>query len=110
MQFLRFLGLCCQFLRLVVFSQKSVSLTKSVQDWSAEVEVSLKLSELMTVLLIKVQKKIDRGHSFTLSSALAQRLNGIGTLVVDKSIFSDKLGLEDSCGRWCNTAQLIALP
>ena len=54
MQFLRFLGLCCQFLRLVVFSQKSVSLTKSVQDWSAEVEVSLKLSELMTVLLIKV--------------------------------------------------------
>ena len=51
MQFLRFLGLCCQFLRLVVFSQKSVSLTKSVQDWSAEVEVSLKL---MTVLLIKV--------------------------------------------------------
>ena len=54
MQFLRFLGLCCHFLHLVVFCQKSVSLTKSVQDWSAEVEVSLKLSELMTVLLIKV--------------------------------------------------------
>jgi len=57
---LRFLGLCCQFLRLVVISQKSVSLTKSVQDWSAEVEVSLKLSELMTVLLIKVLKGAEK--------------------------------------------------
>ena len=109
MQFLRFLGLCCQFLHLVVFSQKSVSLTKSVQDWSAEVEVSLKLSELMTVLLIKVLRCRKRLIAATHSS-LTQRLNGIGALVVDKSIFSDKLGLEDSCGRWCNTAQLIALP